>query len=333
MLGAGLALLAACGRANAPASSSLLNVSYDATRELFAAINAAFIAEYAHDQAPAKPVAIEMSHGGSGRQARAVIEGLRADVVTLATPYDVDQIAASGLLDKSWRTRLANNSSPFTSTVVFVVRAGNPKAIHDWSDVARAGVSVVTPNPKTSGGARWNYLAAWAYALRQPGGNEASAKDFVRHMFANAQVLDTGARAALTTFAQRGVGDVLIAWENEAHLGVADFSSDHFEIVYPSLSIAAEPVAARVDANCARKHSQNLADAYLQFLYQAAAQDIGARNYFRPADPAVKARYAASFPNLAMVRVEDVFGSWADAQRIHFASGGVFDQVTAGRAP
>jgi sulfate transport system substrate-binding protein len=333
MLGAGLALLAACGRAIAPASSSLLNVSYDATRELYAAINAAFVADYAHAHAHAKHVAIEMSHGGSGRQARAVIDGLRADVVTLATPYDVDQIGASGLLDKSWRTRLANNSSPYASTVVFVVRAGNPKAIHDWSDVARPGVSVVTPNPKTSGGARWNYLAAWVYALRQPGATEASAKDFVRHIYANAQVLDTGARAALTTFAQRGVGDVLIAWENEAHLGVVDFSSEHFEIVYPSLSIAAEPVAARVDANCARKGSQALADAYLQFLYQPAAQDIAARNFFRPADPAALARHRALFPTLPMVRVEDVFGSWAEAQRVHFAAGGVFDQVTAGRAP
>lgn len=333
VLGAGVGLLASCGRAPATASTSQLNVSYDATRELYAAINAAFIAEYAHSHAEVGRASIEMSHGGSGRQARAVIEGLRADVVTLATPYDVDQIAASGLLDKAWRARLPNQSSPYTSTIVLVVRAGNPKSIHDWSDVARPGVSVVTPNPKTSGGARWNYLAAWAYALRQPGGNEASAKEFVRRLYANAQVLDTGARAALTTFAQRGVGDVLIAWENEAHLGLVDFSEDHFEIVYPSLSIAADPVAALVDANVARKHTQKLAQAYLQFLYQPTAQDIAARNFFRPADQNLRRRYAGMFPDLPMVRVEEVVGGWSEAQRIHFASGGVFDQVTAGRAP
>jgi sulfate transport system substrate-binding protein len=325
---AAAALLVACGRSAALAR--LLNVSYDATREFYAAINAAFLAHWAPTHAGA-PLNIEMSHGGSGRQARAVIDGLRADVVTLATPYDVDMIAAAGLIGHDWRGRLPHNSAPYSSTVVLLVRAGNPKAIHDWSDLIRAGVSVVTPNPKTSGGARWNYLAAWAYALRQPHGDDASARAFLHSLFANVEVLDTGARGAMTTFAQRGIGDVLIAWESEARLGLAEFGDARLEIVYPSLSIDAETVVAKVDANAARHGLDAIAEAYLRFLYEPAAQDIAARHGLRPSDAQTLARYGGQFPALTTVRVEEIFGSWTNAQHTHFDSGGVFDQITGGR--
>jgi len=326
--------LTACGQ---PASSTsqgaptqLLNVSYDPTRELYQDVNTAFAAQW-HTQHPdAAPLHIEMSHGGSGRQARAVIDGLEADVVTLALPYDIDQIAARGFIAADWQTRLPNNSAPYTSTMVFVVRHGNPKNIHDWNDLVRSGVSVVTPNPKTSGGARWNYLAAWGYALQQPGGNDTTARAFVQHLYANVPVLDTGARAATTTFAQRGIGDVLITWENEAHLALAEFGQGQFEIITPSVSIRAEPTVAWVDRNVERHHTAEVAEAYLRYLYTPEAQEIAARRFYRPSDPAVLARHADTFPALRLLDFTQTFHSWSEVQATHFAEGGVFDQITAG---
>lgn len=330
VLGAGLVGLAACGGDRAGVVR-LLNVSYDATRELYREINERFVSEWAH--AHSGELIVEMSHGGSGRQARAVIDGLRADVVTLATPFDIDAIAQAGLAVRDWRTRLPNNSAPYTSTIVFIVRAGNTKNISDWPDLSRDGVSVITPNPKTSGGARWNYLAAWAYAMRQPGNPEANARAFVRDLYANVQVLDTGARGAMTTFAQRRIGDVMIAWESEAYLAVAEFGADHLEIIYPSLSIVAEPAVAKIDANVAQRRTDEVADAYLRFLYQPAAQDIAARRHFRPSDAAALARYRVDFPDIPMITVDDAFGGWTRAHRIHFADGGILDQISAERAP
>lgn len=327
LFGAAAAGLAGC--APRAAGTRLLNVSYDPTRELYEEINAAFAARWRGEHAGEPDLTVEMSHGGSGRQARAVIDGLRADVVTLATPFDIDAIAASGLIAPDWRTRLPNNSAPYTSTIVFVVRAGNPKALHDWADLAREGVAVVTPNPKTSGGARWNYLAAWAFGLRQPDGDETTARAFVRQLYANVSVLDTGARGSMTTFAQRGIGDVLIAWENEAYLGVEEFGAEHLEIVYPSLSIVAEPAVAKVDANVAEHGTEALADAYLRFLYDPEAQEIAARRHFRPSDAGVLARHRRDFPELPMVGVDELFGGWAEAHRVHFSEGGVFDQISA----
>jgi len=325
--------LASCGRPQSQSGAhqtQLLNVSYDPTRELYQDINTAFTAQWNAQHAD-QPVRIEMSHGGSGRQARAVIDGLEADVVTLALPYDIDQIAAQGFIAADWRTRLPNNSAPYTSTMVFLVRHGNPKNIHDWSDLVRPGVGVVTPNPKTSGGARWNYLAAWGYALQQPGGNDASARTFVQQLYHNVPVLDTGARAATTTFAQRGIGDVLITWENEAHLAQAEFPGGKLEIVAPSQSILAEPAVAWVDKVVARDGAGPLAQAYLNFLYTPEAQEIAARNHFRPSDPAVLARHKSEFPDIRMITVDEVFGGWDEAHRTHFAEGGIFDQITARR--
>jgi len=323
LLGAAAAGLPGCAGGR---PTKLLNVSYDPTRELYAEINALFVTEWArtHSDEPA----IEMSHGGSGRQARAVIDGLHADVVTLATPFDIEAIANAGLIAADWRARLPNNSAPYTSAVVFLVRAGNPKRVRDWSDLAGEDIAIITPNPKTSGGARWNYLAAWAYALSLPGGDTASARTFVREIYARVQVLDTGARGAMTTFAQRGVGDVLIAWESEAYLSVDEFGPAALEIVYPSISIVAEPAVAKVDANVARRGTGEIADAYLRFLYTPGPQDVAARRRFRPSAPEVLARYRNAFPNLAMVSVDDVFGGWAAAHRTHFADGGVFDQIS-----
>jgi sulfate transport system substrate-binding protein len=325
------ALLAACG---APAAQNhILNVSYDPTRELYRDINAAFLAYWRANHANAGDMNIEMSHGGSGRQARAVIDGLPADVVTLATPYDIDAIAAVGLIAADWRTRLPHNSTPYQSTIVFLTRAGNPKAIRDWSDLARAGVGVVTPNPKTSGGARWNYLGAWAYALRQPGGDGASARDFVSRIFKNVLVLDTGARGATTSFAQRGIGDVLIAWENEAHLALTEFGAENFDIVYPSMSILAEPAVALVDRNVDRRGTRAFTSAYLDFLYQPDAQEIAARAFFRPSDPNVLERHRELFPALDLITVDDVFGGWAQAHVTHFADGAIFDQILQADRP
>lgn len=305
----------------------LLNVSYDPTREYYEQYNPLFIAEWAR-QHPGQQLRISQSHGGSGRQARSVIDGLRADVVTLALAYDVDSIAQRGLIARNWQTRLPNNSAPYTSTMIFLVRRGNPWRIRDWGDLVRSGISVVTPNPKTSGGARWNYLAAWGYALRQAGGNAQTARDFVQRLYRNVPVLDTGARGSTTTFAQRRIGDVLITWENEAHLALAEFGATNFQIVYPSVSILAEPTVAVVDRVVDRKGTRAAAEAYLRFLYSDAAQDLAARNHYRPRNAAILARYRQSFPDIPLFTIDEVFGGWAAAQRAHFADGGIFDQIS-----
>lgn len=328
MLGA--AALSACGGDEAAgAGVRLLNVSYDPTREFYEEINRAFAAQWAGEHDGAR-LAIEMSHGGSGRQARAVIDGLEADVVTLAVPYDIDQIAANGLIAPDWQRRLPHNSAPYTSTMVFLVRAGNPRNVRDWNDLVRPDVAVITPNPKTSGGARWNYLAAWGYALRQTGATEASAREFVRQIYARVPVLDTGARGSTTTFAQRGIGDVLITWENEAHLALAEFPDGRFEIVTPSASIVAEPSVALVDRNVDRHGTREAAEAYLRFLYTPDAQEIAARRFFRPTDASVLERHRASFPALDLFTTDDVFGPWRQIHDTHFADGAIFDQITQG---
>jgi sulfate transport system substrate-binding protein len=309
------------------AEVTLLNVSYDPTRELYVDFNKSF-AEY-WKKKTGDTVKINQSHGGSGRQARSVIDGLSADVVTLALAGDVDAIATQGkLLPANWEERLPNSSAPYTSTIVFLVRKGNPKKIKDWGDLARPGVSVVTPNPKTSGGARWNYLAGWAWALKQPGGNEASAKDYVRKLFKNVPVLDTGARGALTTFAQRNIGDVFISWENEAWLATRELGPDKFEIVIPSISILAEPSVAVVDKVVLRRGTRTIAEEYLKYLYTPEGQEIAAQNYYRPRNAEVAARHKDLFPKLELVTIKD-FGGWAKAQKEHFGDNGVFDQIYA----
>lgn len=308
------------------AATELLNVSYDPTRELYQDYNKAFARHW--KQKSAQDVTVKQSHGGSGKQARAVIDGLDADVVTLALAYDVDEIHNKAkLVPKDWQKRLPKNSSPYSSTIVFLVRKGNPKQIRDWNDLVRPGVSVITPNPKTSGGARWNYLAAWAYALKQKGGNEASARAFVGKLFRNVPVLDSGARGATTTFVQRGQGDVLIAWENEAFLAVNELGKDRFEIVVPSLSILAEPPVALVDKVVDRKGTRVVAQEYLKYLYSQEGQEIAAQNYYRPSDRKVAAKYAKLFPKLRLVTVDQTFGGWTRAQKTHFADGGTFDQI------
>lgn len=305
---------------------TLLNVSYDPTRELFEELNAGF-AKYWKEET-GEVVKIQQSHGGSGRQARSVIDGLPADVVSLALACDVDALAVKGkLIPNNWQKRLPYNSSPYTSTIVFLVRKGNPKGIKDWSDLARPGLSVITPNPKTSGGARWNYLAAYAYALRQPGADDTAAQAFVARIFRNVPVLDTGARGATTTFVQRGIGDVLIAWENEAMLSIQEIGKRDFEIVYPSLSILAEPPVTVVDRVARRRGTERVAKAYLEYLYTEAGQTIAARHYYRPRLESVAQKYARQFPELKLVTIEDPFGGWTKAQRTHFAEGGVFDQI------
>jgi sulfate transport system substrate-binding protein len=317
-------LLGTLVSAAAAADFTLLNVSYDPTRELYVEVNKAFARQYA--AATGKTVDIRQSHSGSGRQARAVIDGLAADVVTLALAYDIDEISRRGLIAPDWATRLPNNASPFTSTIVFLVRKGNPKDIRDWDDLAKPGVKVITPNPKTSGGARWNYLAAWGYA-RQKFGSDDKAKAFVKALYANVPMLDTGARGATVTFVERGVGDVLIAWENEAFLSLKEFGPEKFEIVVPSLSILAEPPVAVVDKVADRRHTRDVAKAYLEFLYTKEGQEIGARNFYRPRDPDVAQRYAASFPALQLITVDDAFGGWTKAQKTHFDDGGTFDEI------
>ena len=307
------------------ASVELLNVSYDPTRELYTDYNAAFTKYW--KQKSGQDVTIRQSHGGSGKQARTVIDGLQADVVTLALAYDIDALVKQGkLLPANWQARLPNNSSPYTSTIVFLVRKGNPKKIKDWPDLIRPGISVITPNPKTSGGARWNYLAAWAWAERQPGGSEKSAIDYISKLYRNVPVLDTGARGSTTTFVQRGLGDVLIAWENEAFLSVKEFGTDKFEIVMPSLSILAEPPVAVVDRVTLRKKTTDVAKAYLEYLYSPEGQEIIAKNYYRPRNEEVAKKYAKSFPQVKMVTIAD-FGGWTKAQEKHFNDGGVFDQI------
>jgi sulfate/thiosulfate-binding protein len=307
----------------------LLNVSYDPTRELYRELNAAFAADYAAKRGDT--VTVQASHGGSGKQARAVIDGLEADVVTLALAFDIDAIVEKAkLLPPDWQSRLPYHSAPYTSTIVFLVRKGNPKAVRDWADLAKPGIAVITPNPKTSGGARWNHLAAYASALRSHGGDVAKAKEYLAALYRNVPVFDTGARGATTTFAQRGIGDVLLAWENEAFLAIEELGPDQFEIVVPSLSILAEPPVALVDRNVDRKGTREAAQAYLQFLYTPQGQKLIAKHYYRPrepqhADPADIAR----FPALELVTIDKEFGGWAKAQVEHFADGGVFDQVSA----
>jgi sulfate/thiosulfate transport system substrate-binding protein len=319
-----LALAVVASSAQA-ANLNLLNVSYDPTRELYQDVNKAFAAQY--KTAAGDSVTIKQSHGGSGKQARSVIDGLEADVVTLALAYDIDEIAARGLLAKDWQKRLPHNSSPYTSTIVFLVRKGNPKAIKDWNDLTKPGVSVITPNPKTSGGARWNYLAAWGYALKQPGGNEATAKEFVTKIFKNVPVLDSGARGATTTFVERGIGDVLLAWENEAVLAIKELGPDKFEIVAPSLSIVAEPPVAIVDKVVDKKGTRKAAEAYLQYLYTDEGQEIAAQNYYRPISDKIAKKYAAQFPKVKLFTIDEVFGGWTVAQKAHFGDGGSFDQI------
>jgi sulfate/thiosulfate transport system substrate-binding protein len=315
-------LVAAVLLAAASASGQeLLNVSYDPTRELYQELNAAFVKQWKGT------ATVQQSHGGSSKQARAVLDGLEADVVTLALAYDIDAIADGGLLAKDWQRRLPHNSSPYTSTIVFLVRKGNPKGIKDWGDLVRPGVQVITPNPKTSGGARWNYLAAWAYALQQPGGSEARAKEFVSALYRNVPVLDSGARGATTTFVQRGIGDVLLAWENEAFLSIKELGPTKVDVVVPSLSILAEPPVAVVDKVVDKKGTRALAQAYLEYLYTPEGQEIAARNYYRPRLPAVAQKYAATFPKVNLVTIDQVFGGWAKAHAAHFADGALFDQI------
>jgi sulfate transport system substrate-binding protein len=303
----------------------LLNVSYDPTRELYQEANAAFTRQW--QARTGQAITVEQSHGGSGKQARAVVDGLEADVLTLALAYDIDAVAEAGLLAKDWQKRLPHNSAPYTSTIVFLVRKGNPRGINDWGDLVRPGISVITPNPKTSGGARWNYLAAWAYALRQPGGSEASAREFVTRLFRNVPVLDSGARGATTTFVQRGSGDVLLAWENEAFLSIKELGPGKVDIVAPSISILAEPPVAVVDGVVDRKGTRAAAQAYLEYLYTPEGQELAARHYYRPRLPAVAERHAGTFPKIELITIDAVFGGWQQAQKAHFADGGVFDQI------
>jgi sulfate transport system substrate-binding protein len=303
----------------------LLNVSYDPTRELYEAYNKSFQAYW--EEKTGQKVTIKQSHGGSGKQSRSVIDGLEADVVTLALAYDIDALAETGKLSKDWQTKLADNSSPYTSTIVFLVRKGNPKGIKDWDDLTKSGVSVITPNPKTSGGARWNYLAAWGYALKQNGGDQEKAKEFVTKLFKNVPVLDSGARGSTTTFVERGIGDVLIAWENEAYLSINELGKDKFEIVNPSISILAEPPVAVVDSVAKKHGTEEAAKAYLDYLYTADGQEIAAKNYYRPRSKEVAEKYASQFPEINLFTIDELFGGWKEAQETHFNDGGVFDEI------
>ena len=321
-------ILLACGFASVGQANEikLLNVSYDPTRELYQEYNAAF-AKYWKAKTGYE-VTVAQSHGGSGKQAQSVINGLEADVVTLALAYDIDAIAQQAqLLPADWQIRLPDNSTPYTSTIVFLVRKGNPKHIKDWDDIVKPGMVVVTPNPKTSGGARWNYLAAWAYALDKYGHDEAKAREFVKRLYKNVPVLDSGARGSTTTFAERGIGDVLLAWENEAYLAIKQFGADKFDIITPSLSILAEPPVAVVD-KVAKKHgTTDVAKAYLEYLYSVEGQDIAGRNFYRPRGAQAAAKYAGQFSPVKLVTVNELFGGWQKAQKIHFADNGVFDQI------
>jgi sulfate/thiosulfate transport system substrate-binding protein len=309
------------------AEFKLLNVSYDPTRELYEDYNKAFAAYW--KAKTGDTVTINQSHGGSGKQARSVIDGLEADVVTLALAYDIDALAVQGrLIPANWQSRLPDNSAPYTSTIVFLVRKGNPKGIHDWDDLVRPGISVITPSPKTSGGARWNYLAAWAWALQRPGGNDLSAEAFVKKLYHNVPVLDSGARGSTVTFVERGIGDVLLAWENEAYLAVKELGPAKFDIVAPSLSIVAEPPVSVVDQNVDMHGTRKIAEEYLKYLYSKPGQEIAAKHFYRPRDPAVAARYAAQFANIPrLITIDAVFGGWTRAQATHFADHGTFDRI------
>lgn len=304
----------------------LLNVSYDPTRELYQEINTAFVKQW--KQKSGDTVNIQQSHGGSGKQARAVIDGLAADVVTLALGYDVDAIAEKGrLLPVDWRKSLPHNSTPFNSTVVFLVRKGNPKGIKDWDDLVRTGISVITPNPKTSGGARWNYLAAWGYGFRHSGNDDGKAREFVTRLYKNVKMLDSGARGSTTTFVQRGIGDICISWENEAFLAIKEFGANKFEIVVPSVSILAEPPVAVVEKNVKKKGTEAVAKAYLDFLYSEECQNIAARHFYRPTSETVAAKYSTRFAKIKLFTIDEVFGGWQKAQKTHFSDGGFFDQI------
>jgi len=310
------------------ADISLLNVSYDPTREFYQEYNAAF-AKYWKAKT-GETVTIQQSHGGSGKQARSVIDGLDADVVTLALGYDVDALHTQAhLIPANWQQRLPDHSAPYTSTIVFLVRKGNPKGIKDWNDLLKPGVAVVTPNPKTSGGARWNYLAAWGYALKQPGGNPAKARAFVQQLYGHVSVMDTGARGALISFTQRGIGDVLLSWENEAYLASKELGPGQFEIVTPSVSILTEPPVSIVDKVVDKHGTRKQATAYLQYLYSPVGQELAAKHFYRPRDPKIAAKYANAFTKVKLFTVDQVFGGWQKAQQVHFADGGVFDQIQA----
>ena len=320
-----LTLAVAAGLATAK-DITLLNVSYDPTRELYQEYNTAFVKFW--KAKTGDTVSVKQSHGGSGKQARSVIDGLEADVTTLALAYDIDEISERAkLIAPDWQKRLKHNSTPYSSTYIFLVRKGNPKGIKDWPDLIKPGVSVITANPKTSGGARWGYLAAYGHALKRPGGNDAKAKDFVGKVYGNVPVLDSGARGSTVTFAERGIGDVLLAWESEAYLSLKEFGADKFDIVYPPISILAEPPVAVVDKVVDKRGTRAAAQAYLEYLYSPEGQDIAARNFYRPSDPAVAAKYAKNFPKLTLFTIDDTFGGWAKAQKTHFADGGVFDQI------
>lgn len=329
-----LVLLTGCGtdtssskteKDNTKKSVELLNVSYDPTRELYQEYNKEFAKHWKDETG--QTVTIKQSHGGSGSQARSVINGLDADVVTLALAYDIDSISAQNLINKDWQKRLAHNSTPYTSTIVFLVRKGNPKGIKDWNDLTKKGVSIITPNPKTGGGARWNYLAAWGYALKHNGNNQEKAKEFVKKLYKNVAVLDSGARGATTTFVEKGIGDVLITWENEALLSLNELGKDKYQIVYPSVSILAEPSVAVVDKVVDQKGTRKVAEAYLKYLYSEKGQEIAAKNYYRPRDPKVAAKYASQFPKIDLFTIDDVFGGWKKAQATHFNDGGIFDSI------
>ena len=321
-----LPLAVAVSVAPAAAQVKLLNVSYDPTRELYQELNDAFAKQWKAKSG--KSVEIQQSHGGSGKQARSVIDGLEADVVTLALAYDIDAVAKAGLLPANWQARLPNNSAPYTSTIVFLVRKGNPKKIRDWDDLVKPGVSIITPNPKTSGGARWNYLAAWGFALRKHGNDPAKAQDFVRRLYKNVPILDTGARGSTVTFVERGIGDVLLAWENEALLSVRELGEKgELQIVVPSVSILAEPPVAVVDKVVNKKKTRAVAMAYLEFLYTPQGQELAAKHYFRPRNKNVLAKYAAQYPQVNLFTIDEVFGGWAKAQKTHFDDGGIFDKI------
>jgi sulfate/thiosulfate-binding protein len=320
-----LPLLAALVLPLKAAEVTLLNASYDPTRELYQDFNKAFADHWKATNGDS--LKVKQSHGGSGKQARAVIDGLAADVVTLALAYDIDEIAQRGLIAKDWQKRLPNNSAPYTSTIVLLVRKGNPKAIKDWNDLAKPGISVITPNPKTSGGARWNHLAAWGYALKQPGGSDKTAQEFLAKIYKNVPVLDSGARGATTTFVERGIGDVLITWENEALLAIKELGPDKVEIVAPSLSILAEPPVALVDKVADRRGTRKVAEAYLNYLYTEEGQTIAAQNYYRPTNEKVAKKFASQYPKVKLLTVDEVAGGWTKAQKTHFADGGVFDQI------
>jgi sulfate/thiosulfate-binding protein len=308
-----------------PKDVELLNVSYDPTRELYESYNKAFATYWEKEKG--QKVIIKQSHGGSGKQSRAVIDGLEADVVTLALGYDIDALRKDGLINEGWESKFELNSSPYTSTIVFLVKKGNPKDIKEWSDLIKDGVEVITPNPKTSGGARWNYLAAWGFALRENGNDEAKAQEFVKNLFKNVPVLDTGARGSTTTFVERGIGDVLLAWENEAILSVKELGPDKFDIVYPSVSILAEPPVAVVDKVVDKRGTREVAEAYLQYLYTEEGQTIAAENYYRPTLDSVKEKFKDNFPNVELFTLKDVFGTWEETQEKHFNDGGIFDQI------